>query len=156
MERDHKQYFGEKAEAFTILGRFEMQPDRLAFTFETWPSIAAFDDGGSPSPRMARTFEPTAEEQDAKMLEAIRGKLLDILGVGGRNWTLDNFYISTIDRAAMISASSQDGERLNFSFSGDSYDKLIAENMGLVGQAMSMAWAHAKANDEYLAALTAV
>lgn len=154
--RDHTLYFGQTAAIFTILGRFEMQPESLAFAFETWPSVASFNAGDRPAARMSKAFKPSAEDIEAnrEVLDAIALRVLELADVAGRGFTLQNFYINTVDKVMTVYAVGPEGdETRNISFSGDAYDVTIAENIELVTQATTVAWTHAKMNDAFLAAM---
>ena len=158
MERDHTLYHGQETPAFTILSMFQITPAAARFAFDTFVSRDGFDAGDAPISRLRKDFEiATADLADdqTKTLAAIDKAVLDILGLGGRGYALENFYINTIDRVLEISAASE-GDRRTDSQSGDTYDATIAASQKLVGEALTLAWTYGKENDLYLAGLTAV
>lgn len=160
MARDHTVYGGETITPFTVLSRLQVtQQGVRQLTFDTFESVASFDAGGNPIPRLQINFVPTAEEMQpyAELLDAIRSKALEILGLGGLDYTLTNLYISTIDKVLEISAvSAADDDRPTDAKSGAAYDATIAANQDLVTEALTVAWTFGKTNDAFLAAMAAV
>jgi hypothetical protein len=156
--RDHTLYFGQSSPTFTILGRFEMARDgSVKIAFDGWPSVENFNSGAAPIRRLNAEFRPDAAYRAANKatLDAIRDKALDLLGVGGRGWTLNNFYISTVDKVLHVSATAPEGDNTkNESMSGDKYDLTISTNGELVGLAVTFAWTYGKTHDDFLAAMT--
>lgn len=156
--RDHRLYFGQTSPIFTVLGRFDLQPARLDFSFETWPSVEDFDSGAAPYRPFSKRFELDRDGKFpyAELTSQVEQRALEIIGLGGRGWKVEMLRINTIDKALVISASHpSEKHRRNEDFGGEAYDEVIASNLELVAMVMQTAWTHAKLNDPFLAAMTA-
>lgn len=161
MERNHQNYFGQTADVFTILGEFELRERGLRFAFETFSSIAAFDAGAQPLDRLRKEFSFVGESlEDFKsvnesVISAISETALNILGVGGRGWTLQHLYLSTVGKAIVISAIDPAGDEFTtITKQGGAFDAIVEANLDLIAQAIGLTWSHGENNDDFLSSMT--
>lgn len=156
-QRYSELYFGQTTTTFTILGEFEMQPNRLKFNFETFSSVESFESGAKPIERLRKEFLiegasfDSFKNSNAEVFASMTEKILIIALVGGRGYKLNRFYISTIAKfltAATVSPNNNDRPTANKY--GDDYDQIIAENLPLIAQVINLTWSYGKANDEFL------
>lgn len=154
-ERDPQYYGGETVTPYIVLSRVKLTGDSVEeIAFETFVSQTAFIAGDAPIPRLHFSFQPEAEEIEpyADVVDSIRNKALDVLGVGGRGFTLVKFDIDTVNKSMSIVADNGKGRVPNVLITPPEYDDTIQENLPLVSEALTVGKAIAKARDPYLAA----
>lgn len=174
-ERDASLYGLETITPVVVLSQFQLAesgPTKIAFdVFTSLAEFVANEKEAVTRQQLVFMPEPTADDAPemmtsasvvhfspdemapyADILNAIRGKALDIVGLSGRGYTLTNFYIDTLGKVMEISADNGKGHRPFNPFTRAEYDRVLAANMDLAGAAIGMAWAFAKSKDAFLAA----
>ena len=161
-ERHSELYFGQTATTFTILGEFEMQPNRLRFNFETFGSVEAFEAGAKPIQRLRKDFLierdnlETLRSENEEIFRSIEESATNITNVAGRNYGVNRLYISTVAKFLTIEAISPNkNDRPTANKFADDYEQIIQENLSLISQVIVLTWTYAQTHDEFLRQLNA-
>lgn len=176
--REHPLYGGRDITPapFTIPSHLQITADGVGqVAFDTFKSVADFDAGADAIPRLRVAFvpaptedsvrrivpysqvffEPTDMEPYQGVIAAIREKALDIMGLGGRGYTLVSFEIDTVYKSISMVAQNGKGTYDPLMITGEDYDTTLAENMDLAQQVIGFAWAFGQ-RDPFLAAMAPV
>lgn len=160
-ERDSSLYGLQKLTLVAVLSRLQITDSAVPeIVFDIFPSLAAFAAGDVPPiDRLRLRLTPSSADLEpyTAVINAVRAKALDILGLGGRGYTLTNLFIDTLAKVLVISAESPARDhRPTDVRDGAEYDTTLAANQDLVYEAMGVAWTYGKTHDAFLAAMTAV
>ncbi|MBS1793346.1 MAG: hypothetical protein JSS81_05800 [Acidobacteria bacterium] len=161
-ERDYRNYFGQTANPFVLVSEFELTPLFLRIAFDGFASIETFDAGAEPLSNLRREFRIDGDEfSDLKrnhsdVFDSIRNNCLKIANAP-ENYEFTYLNLLTVRWVLIINATSERRDDLIVrTKTAPEYHLIIAENLQLIAQVLTIAWEYGKTKDEWLRSLVAV
>lgn len=162
MERDHRNYFGQAAQPFVIVSEFELTTQFLRIVFDGFASIEDFDRGAQCLPNLKRQFIIAGDELEAvkrdhhEIFDSIKNAVLVIAGAPA-DYDLTHLNLLIAKWVLVIQATRKTKDDTILRTKTDpEYHQIIAENLPLVAQVLTVAWQYGKENDEWLNSLSEV
>jgi len=162
MARDHTNYGGRSWQPFTILSEFELGQNYLNLSFDTWESMEIFDDGDGPIASLRRSFQIRAEDfsalkgENTQVFEDIEAAALSIVGANGTHY-IDFLHLQAGTAVLVLSAVKNvlEDDRIRRVKTGPEFHAIIAANLALVTNVLTLAWTYAQ-QDECLSKLQTI
>lgn len=162
MEREHQNYFGQTATPFVIVSEFELTEKLLRIVFDGYASTARFDAGDEPLPNLRREFLIDGERLEEmirnchELFDSIKERTLQIAQVPA-DYELKHLHLLIAKWILVINATrSTKDDGVVRTKTAPEYHSIIADNLELVAQVLTVAWQYGKDNDPWLAQLTEI
>lgn len=161
-ERDYRNYFGQTAQPFVIVSQFELAENFLRIVFDGFSSIEQFNAGDDSLPNLRREFfidgQNLAElkRNHFEIFDSIKMRVLEIANVPA---DYELIYLNLlIDKWVLVINASRKtrDDSIVRTKTAPEYHDIIANNLELVSQVLTIAWQYGKINDEWLNQLTEI
>lgn len=161
-ERDYRNYFGQTSNPFVLVSEFELTPLLLRIAFDGFSSTEEFDAGGEPLANLRREFfiDGTAlnelKRNHSDVFQSIQANCLKIANAPG-NYEFTYLNLLTIRWVLIINAASERrDDTIVRTKTAPEYHSIIAENLELIAQVLTVAWEYGKTKDAWLRSLSPV
>lgn len=158
--RDYKNYFGQTSEPFIVVSQFELSKDLLRIVFDGYSSTDSFDANDEPLSNLRRVFQIEGDRlrdiriENGEIFESIKTNSLEIAQVpGDYEFVFLNFAISKAVMVIHAARKSKDDSIVRTKTAPE-YHEIVANNIELVSQVLSLAWTFGKEHDVWLRSLS--
>lgn len=156
MARNYLNYNGQVSQPFTVMAAFIKDRANYRFEFDTWRSTTDFNSEADPYPPLHRGVIADASfaTTNATLLGQLGTAMLNEMGLGGRQYTLEGVVWMPVSRVLTMIAVKGDNRVTMIKQAGD-YSAFVTANLTAFQNLNAAVWAQAKAQDPFFERMTA-